>query len=139
MTTHKTEDEVEGRAEQLVLDLSIVNAAVDAAVARIKREQETKEALAQSAIEYRAERERKERVNGKANGHDTANKTAGAGSAHRFNWRDHVFTAAELQRKIFPPVSYCVPDHSRRADTHRRQTENRQKLDGAGCMHCHRS
>ena len=27
-----------------------------------------------------------------------------------FSWRDHVFTAAELQRKIFPPVSYCVPD-----------------------------
>ena len=27
-----------------------------------------------------------------------------------FTWRDHVFTAAELQRKTFPPVSYCVPD-----------------------------
>jgi hypothetical protein len=108
VTTHKTEDEVEGRAGQLVLDLSIVNAAVDAAVARIKREQETKEALAQAAIEYRAELERKERTNGKANGHDTGNKTAG--NTNRFNWRDHVFTAAELQRKIFPPVSYCVPD-----------------------------
>jgi hypothetical protein len=26
------------------------------------------------------------------------------------SWRDHVFTAADLQRKTFPPVSYCVPD-----------------------------
>jgi len=24
-------------------------------------------------------------------------------------WRNHVYTAAELQRKTFPPVSYCVP------------------------------
>jgi AAA domain-containing protein len=27
----------------------------------------------------------------------------------RASWRDHVFTAAQLQRQIFPPVSYCVP------------------------------
>ena len=139
VTTHKTEDEVEGRAEQLVLDLSIVNAAVDAAIARIKREQETKEALAKAAIEYRAERERKEGVNGKANGHDAGNKTAGTGNTHRFNWRDHVFTAAELQRKTFPPVSYCVPDLIPGGpDHHRRQAENRQKLAGAGYLHCHR-
>ncbi|HEX9070983.1 MAG TPA: AAA family ATPase [Pseudolabrys sp.] len=45
--------------------------------------------------------------NGKGNGH-TGNKTAG--NANCFLWRDHVFTAAELQRKTFPPVSYCVPD-----------------------------
>jgi len=25
------------------------------------------------------------------------------------SWRDYVFTAAELQRQIFAPVSYCVP------------------------------
>src|SRR5262249_49789922 len=25
------------------------------------------------------------------------------------SWRDHIFTAAELQRKTFPPVTYCVP------------------------------
>ena len=24
-------------------------------------------------------------------------------------WRDHVYTAASLQRMTFPPVSYCVP------------------------------
>lgn len=33
-----------------------------------------------------------------------------ASSAGPFNWRTHVFTAAELQRRTFPPVSYCVPD-----------------------------
>ena len=38
-------------------------------------------------------------ANGKVNGH--AKKAA---------WRDHVFTAAELQRKTFPQISYCVPD-----------------------------
>ena len=26
------------------------------------------------------------------------------------DWRKNTFTAAELQRKTFPPVSYCVPD-----------------------------
>ena len=26
------------------------------------------------------------------------------------SWRDHVFTAAELRRKSFPPISYVVPD-----------------------------
>jgi hypothetical protein len=87
-----------------------INAAVDAAVARIKREQETKEALAQAAIEYRAERDRREKThsNGsKANGH--AGKKTGNDST-RFNWRDNVYTATELQRRIFPAVSYCVPD-----------------------------
>jgi hypothetical protein len=32
------------------------------------------------------------------------------GNANRFNWRDHVYTAAELQHKTFPPARYCVPD-----------------------------
>src|SRR5262245_31745641 len=32
-----------------------------------------------------------------------ANGKANAG------WRDHVFTAADLQHKTFPPVTYCVP------------------------------
>ena len=31
------------------------------------------------------------------------------GKASAGGWRDHVFTAADLQRKTFPPVSYCVP------------------------------
>jgi hypothetical protein len=38
--------------------------------------------------------------NGKANG--KSNIT--------FSWRDHVYTAADLQRRKFPPVSYCVPE-----------------------------
>ena len=25
-------------------------------------------------------------------------------------WREHVYTAAELQHKKFPPIAYCVPD-----------------------------
>jgi hypothetical protein len=58
VTTHKTQDEVEGRAEQLLLDLN--------AEVRIKREREVKEALAKAAIDYRAERDRRERANGKA-------------------------------------------------------------------------
>jgi len=45
-------------------------------------------------------------VNVKANGY-AGKKPVGNTN---FNWRDHVFTAAELQRKTFPPVSYCVPD-----------------------------
>jgi predicted ATP-dependent serine protease len=45
-------------------------------------------------------------VKSKTNG--AGNKTAG--NTNRFDWRDHVYTAAELQRKTFPPVSYCVPD-----------------------------
>ena len=82
-----------------------INAAVDAAVARIKREQETKEALAKAATEYRAERERKEKVppNGpKANGHDAGNKTSD--NVTSFNWRDHVFS---------PPPN-CSTEHFRR-------------------------
>jgi hypothetical protein len=58
VTTHQTQDEVEGRAEQLLLDLN--------AEVRIKREREVKEALAKAAIDYRAERERREKANGKA-------------------------------------------------------------------------
>ena len=46
------------------------------------------------------------RPNGKTNGHAAGNKVGNT----NFSWRDHVFTAAELQRKTFPPVSYCVPD-----------------------------
>ncbi len=46
------------------------------------------------------------RVKGKANGHGPGNSS----NRTHFNWRDHIYTAAELQRKIFPPVSYCVPD-----------------------------
>lgn len=38
-------------------------------------------------------------ANGKTNGHPK--KAA---------WRDHVFTAAELQRKTFPQISYYIPD-----------------------------
>jgi predicted transcriptional regulator len=87
-----------------------INAAVDAAVARIKREQETKAALAQTAIEYRAERDRKEKTHAKGgNSNGDAGKKTGNDST-RFNWRDNVYTAAELQRRTFPPVSYCVPD-----------------------------
>jgi RecA-family ATPase len=32
------------------------------------------------------------------------------GNGRNAGWRDHVYTAAELQRKTFPPISYCVPD-----------------------------
>jgi RecA-family ATPase len=31
-------------------------------------------------------------------------------SANGASWRDHVYTAAELRSRTFPPVSYCVPD-----------------------------
>ena len=46
------------------------------------------------------------KANGKANGHAGPNKVDNV----TFNWRDHSFTAAKLQRETFPPVSYCVPD-----------------------------
>lgn len=46
-------------------------------------------------------------INGKANAHAATNNK---GVRSTFSWRDHVFTAAELQRKTFPAVSYCVPD-----------------------------
>jgi predicted ATP-dependent serine protease len=84
-----------------------IKAAVDSAIADIKPKQETKEVLSNAAKEYRDERQKRERIrgNGKANDHDkTADNVTG------FNWRVHVFTAAELQRRTFPPVSYCVPD-----------------------------
>ena len=58
----------------------------------------------QGAIGYRAERERREGAKGKANG--AGNK----GSGTTYSWQDHVYTAAELQRRTFPAVSYCVPD-----------------------------
>ena len=41
---------------------------------------------------------------GKANGWQGR-----SGEPLRVNWRDHVYTAAELQRRTFPPISYCVP------------------------------
>lgn len=39
-----------------------------------------------------------------------ANSDRGASTNSKASWRDHIFTAAELQRKTFPAVSYCVPD-----------------------------
>lgn len=43
------------------------------------------------------------------NGKSKANGQMGASSNSKASWRDHVFTAADLQSKTFPPVSYCVP------------------------------
>jgi hypothetical protein len=39
-------------------------------------------------------------------------KSNGKAGSHGgpFNWRDHVYTAAELQRRTFPAVSCCVPE-----------------------------
>jgi hypothetical protein len=84
-----------------------IDAAVAAAVAKLTREQETREAYEQGAREYRENRDKSEgaRGNGKANGHDKASN-----NVRGFNWREHAYTAAELQRRTFPPVSYCVPD-----------------------------
>ena len=61
-------------------------------------------ALTSAAIEYRAEREREEKNRAAhiLTSHGQANGNGG--------WRDHVFTAADLQRKTFAPVSYCVPE-----------------------------
>ena len=41
---------------------------------------------------------------GAAREHKSGGKTGGN------TWRNHVYTAAQLQRKTFPPISYCVPD-----------------------------
>jgi hypothetical protein len=69
------------------------------------------EYFTQGAIDYRAERERRERAMGKAN----RQSPSGApipdyGNTPVLTWRDHVYTAAQLQHKVFPPIAYCVPD-----------------------------
>ena len=49
-------------------------------------------------------------IDGKANGCQGRQKHSRSGEPLPVNWRDHVYTAAQLQRKTFPPISYCVPD-----------------------------
>ena len=53
----------------------------------------------QAAIEYRAERDRRSPL-----------KLVVPDSKPITGWRANIFSAAELQRQTFPPVSYCVPD-----------------------------
>ena len=71
------------------------------------------------------------KTNGRANGSRGSNTTS--------NWRDHVFTAAELQRRTFPAVSYCVPDLIPEGLT---IIAGKPKIGKSwlalGCLHCRR-
>jgi AAA domain/IclR helix-turn-helix domain len=42
----------------------------------------------------------------KANGKEHSEKNTDT----KPSWRDHCYSAAELRRRIFPPVAFCVPD-----------------------------
>jgi predicted ATP-dependent serine protease len=64
----------------------------------------TNKLLRDAAIEWRAERDAKERASAKVQPRGKhENKISNT-------WRDRVYTAADLQHRTFPEISYCVPD-----------------------------
>jgi predicted ATP-dependent serine protease len=87
MTTQQTQDELEGRAEQLDLGLDERSG---------RRHSEISE---KNKITTNAELD--------AQILELDNYTNGSASTA---WRKLAYTAAELQHKTFPPISYCVPD-----------------------------